>query len=68
MLLTALLIAAIDLCIMIPLGIYVAVPSRASEILEKGRQWLAAHQRKMMAWVCTGFGVLLLVSGVAHLA
>jgi hypothetical protein len=66
--LTIVLIAAIDLCMLIPIGIYVAVPSRAGAILEQGRQWLIANQRKLMAWVCTGFGLLLLVSGVIHLA
>ncbi len=63
-----LLIVAIDLCILIPLGIYLVVPKQASRILDVVRQWLIAHQSKMMAWICAVFGVLLLVSGVAHLA
>jgi hypothetical protein len=68
LLLTAALLVAIDLCILIPIGIYLAMPARANEILEKLRQWLIAHQLKLMAWVCTTFGVLLIVSAVIKLA
>jgi hypothetical protein len=64
---TALLIIAIDLCMLVPLGIYLAMPKRAGHILEVGRLWLIAHQRKLMAWVCAVFGVLLLESGLVHL-
>jgi len=67
LLLTGVLLVAIDLCILIPIGIYVAIPGRATEILEAGRQWLIANQLKLMAWVCTVFGVLLIVSAVIKL-
>lgn len=63
-----LLIAAIDLCILVPLAIYVAMPRRATRILGGLRTWLAANQRKVTAWVLMVFGILLLVSGTVHLA
>lgn len=66
--LAALLIVAIDLCILIPVGIYVATPRRAAQILDTGRHWLIAHQRRAMAWVLTIFGVLLILTAVLHLA
>jgi hypothetical protein len=66
--LTVLLMVAIDLCMLIPLAIYVAVPHRASQLLATGRTWLIANQLKLMAWVCTVFGVYLLLSGVLKLA
>jgi threonine/homoserine/homoserine lactone efflux protein len=68
LLLTILLIAAIDLCILIPIGIYVAIPNRATRILTRGREWLIAHQRRLMAWMLTIFGVLLIVTATVHLA
>jgi len=66
--LTAVLVVAIDLCILIPLAIYVAMPRRAVRILSALRTWLIGHQLKLMAWVCAIFGVYLLVSGATHLA
>ena len=67
LILTAALLVAIDLCILIPIAIYVAIPDRATEVLETGRRWLIDHQLKLMAWVCTAFGILLVVSAVIHL-
>lgn len=65
--LTALLIAAIGLCIIVPLGVYVAMPSRADELLGRGRDWLLANQQRVMAWVLLGFGALLVFSGAGGL-
>jgi cadmium resistance protein CadD (predicted permease) len=61
LLLTALLVVAIDLCILVPLAVYVAMPRRATQILASVRTWL-------MAWVCAVFGVYLLISGITKLA
>lgn len=61
------LILAIDLCILVPLAIYVAMPHRAGRLLAGMRTWLLAHQRVAMAWMLIGFGVLLAASGAAHL-
>ncbi len=68
LLLTLLLVVAIDLCILIPLVIYVAMPRRAARLLAALREWLITHQLKLMAWVCTVFGVYLLLSGVLKLS
>jgi hypothetical protein len=62
------LVAAIDLCILVPLAIYVAMPRRAAHLLGAMRQWLTTHQRRATAWVLLVFGVLLSVSGVIQLA
>lgn len=64
----ALLIVAIDLCILVPLAVYVAMPRRAGHVLGALREWLAANQRKVTAWVLLVFGAVLIVSGTAHLA
>jgi Sap, sulfolipid-1-addressing protein len=65
---TILLILAIDLCILIPIGIYVAMPGRAVHILDRARWWLIANQRTLTAWVSVGFGVLLIAVAIGHLA
>lgn len=62
------LIAAIDLCILMPLVIYIAVPRRAAHLLGAMRQWLTTHQRRATAWVLLVLGVLLSFSGAIHLA
>ena len=62
------LIAAIDLCILGPIGIYVAMPGRAADVLGALRRWLIGHQRALMAWVCVGFGLVLEVVAIIHLA
>ena len=68
LLILALLILAIDLCILIPLAIYVAVPRRSQRLLATGRVWLIDHQRALTSWVLLAFGGLLTLSGVADLA
>lgn len=62
------LILAIDLCILIPIAVYVAIPGRAQAILARAKAWLLLHQRSLMAWVFAVFGVLLVASAVAQLA
>ncbi len=66
--LTAVLVVAIDLCILVPIGVFMAMPGRATQILSEVRVWLIGHQLKLMAWVCTVFGIYLLVSGALTLA
>jgi len=61
------LVVAIDLCILVPLTIYVLMPRRAARILGGGRTWLVAHMHAVTAWSLFGFGVLLTVSGATHL-
>jgi hypothetical protein len=63
-----LLIAAIDLCIVIPLAIYVALPHRARDVLTALRAWLVDHQRRVTAALLLVFGVVLSVSGTVDLA
>jgi hypothetical protein len=67
-LLVVLLVLAIDLCILIPLGIYVAMPHRAQAILLRLRSWLIDNSRKATAWVLLLFGLFSLGSGVSALA
>jgi hypothetical protein len=67
-LVVALLIVAVDLCIVVPLAIYVAMPHRAKQLLTGLRTWLTDNQRQVTAWVLIVFGVLLLVSGAVNLA
>jgi threonine/homoserine/homoserine lactone efflux protein len=62
------LIVAIDLCILIPLLVYVCMPRRAAHILGVGKTWLLDHQRAMMSWIFFAFGLLLVVSAVLDLA
>lgn len=66
-LLVVLLIVAIDLCILIPLGIYVAMPHRAQGILTRLRGWLIDNSRKATAWVLLIFGLFSLGSGISAL-
>lgn len=66
-LVNAALIAAIDLCILVPLAIYVLMPRRAAHILTALRTWLIANQRKVVAWVLLVFGALLFLSALGHL-
>jgi hypothetical protein len=66
--LNVLLIAAIDLCILIPVGVYVLMPHRAAHILEVARVWLLRRQRQLAAWTMLVFGALLLLSGALDLA
>jgi hypothetical protein len=68
LLLVVLLVAAIDLCILIPVGIYVAMPRRAEGILKALRLWLIDHNRKATAWTLLVFGLFLLISGITALA
>jgi hypothetical protein len=65
--LIVLLIITIDLCILVPIAIYVAMPQRATKILERLRAWLIAHQRQVMAWLLTIFGVALTAAAIIHL-
>jgi hypothetical protein len=58
----------IDLCILVPLTIYLAMPHRAVHLLGAMRQWLTTHQRRATAWVLLVLGVLLTFSGAIHLA
>lgn len=61
------LVGAIDLCILIPLAIYVAMPRRAGRVLETGRAWLVAHMAAVTAGSLLVFGALLTLSGALHL-
>lgn len=61
------LVGAIDLCILVPLVIYVLVPRRAAHVLGAGRTWLVAHLAAVTAGSLLGFGVPLTVSGALHL-
>lgn len=65
--LTIVLIFAIDLCILIPLAVYLAFPKRASTLLENGKQWLLRHQQALVSWVLSVFGLLLTISSVLQL-
>jgi hypothetical protein len=67
LLLVALLVVAIDLCILVPLGIYVAMGSRADRILKAMRGWLIDNNRKATAWVLLVFGLFSLGSGISAL-
>ncbi|MDA0183436.1 GAP family protein [Solirubrobacter phytolaccae] len=61
------LVVAIDLCILMPLSIYVLMPRRASHILGAGRTWLIAHMHAVAAGSMLVFGALLTLSGALHL-
>ena len=61
------LITAINVCILVPLAIYVLMGGRAVKILAGLREWLIAHQRKVLAGVLLGFGVLLILSSLTTL-
>jgi hypothetical protein len=62
------LIACIDSCILIPLGVYLALPRRADELLAKGRRWLIAHQRAVSGGSAGLFGAILLAQGAIALS
>lgn len=61
------LVIGIDLCILVPLGIYLAMPGRAARLLAALRTWLLDNERRLMAWVLIAFGVWLTASGAVHL-
>ncbi|MDA0171636.1 GAP family protein [Solirubrobacter taibaiensis] len=61
------LVGAIDLCILVPLAIYVVMPRRAGRVLEAGRVWLVAHLHIVAAGSMLVFGALLTLSGALHL-
>lgn len=61
------LVACIDSCILIPLGVYLAFPRRADELLATGRTWLIAHQRAVAGGSAGLFGAILLVQGAIAL-
>jgi len=61
------LILAIDLCILVPLVIYVASPHRSRQLLTGVRNWLTDNQRRLNAIVLFVFGALLTLSGAIHL-
>jgi hypothetical protein len=67
-LLVVLLVVAIDLCILIPVAIYVLMPRRATRILAALRLWLIDNNRKATAWTLLVFGLFLLGSGISALA
>jgi hypothetical protein len=68
LLLVVLLVLAIDLCILIPLAIYVVMPRRAAGILARLRLWLIDNNRKATAAVLLLFGLFSLGSGISALA
>jgi hypothetical protein len=68
LLLVVLLVVAIDLCILVPLGIYVAMPRRAAAILGRLRVWLIDNSHRLTAWVLLAFGLFSLGSGISALA
>jgi Sap, sulfolipid-1-addressing protein len=59
-----LLILGIDLCILVPLLIYILLPRRASRILDGAKLWTVAHQRAVTGWSAAVFGVVLIVNGI----
>jgi sulfite exporter TauE/SafE len=61
------LVVAIDLCILIPLGIYVVAPRRAQGILTGLRGWLIDNSRRATASVLLIFGLFSLGSGISAL-
>jgi hypothetical protein len=62
---TAILLVFISLAILIPLGIYVAMPRRADDLLGRLRAWLTTHDHELVGWVGLVFGVVLVIKGVA---
>jgi hypothetical protein len=62
------LVLCIDSCILIPLGVYLAVPRRADTLLATGKTWLVSHQRAVAGGSADVFGVLLLGQGIVALA
>lgn len=61
------LLVCIDLCIIIPLGIYVATPHRAARMLSTGKLWLIAHQRAVTGWSAAVFGLVLIANSIASI-
>jgi hypothetical protein len=61
------LLVCIDLCIIIPLAMYVAIPRRAARMLSAGKVWLIAHQRAVTGWSAAVFGVILIVNSVTSI-
>lgn len=66
LLINAALIAAIDICILVPVGIYIAMPRRAASVLASLRTWLIANQHNVVAGVLLFFAVVQISSGVSH--
>jgi hypothetical protein len=62
------LLVCIDLCIIIPLAMYVAMPRRAARMLSGGKVWLIAHQRAVTGWSAAVFGVILIVNSVTSIS
>lgn len=65
---TVVLVLSIDLCILIPLGVYLALPRRADALLTTGKEWLISHQRAVAGGSAGIFGLLLLGQGIVALA
>lgn len=61
-------VACIDSCILIPLGVYLAFPRRADALLATGKGWLVAHQRLVAGGSAGLFGVILLAQGAIALS
>jgi Sap, sulfolipid-1-addressing protein len=66
-LVTVVLLFVISLAILIPLGIYLAVPRRAHRVLGRLRSWLSEHDRILVAWVSLAFGAVLIVKAITEL-
>jgi hypothetical protein len=62
------LVVCIDSCILIPLGVYVAMPRRADHLLDVGKRWLVAHQRAVAGGSAGVFGAVLLIEGAVALS
>ena len=65
--LAAVLLVAIDSCILIPLLVYVMFPRRAAGWLATGKDWLITNNRIVTAASSALFGALLLGSGIVAL-
>lgn len=50
--------------LLVPIGIYVAVPSKAERMLAALKEWLSRHNKEISAAILLLFGVLLLVKGI----
>ncbi len=61
------LILCIDLCILIPLLVYVLMPRRAADLLNKAKLWLIPHQRAVTGWSSLVFGIVMIINSLATL-